>query len=484
MKFMNLGKKALTILIACTLIMGQLSFSVDTTKYHTVKSGDTLFKIAKSVQLTLDQLLSLNPQIKNPNKIYRGQELVIDSAIAKEIASTTKKVIVAETIVLPANLNGFYRGTYFDGNEQQVGVEFTLKNDVIEKAQYRSLMYKGINYLQATDNTLVALKIQYEALLKSVLGKTVSDALVVLQKPELLVKDTVLDTDTLTSATLRSQKIASALKDGINRSPYSLDDISVIYDDGIYRGVFIDGNIQQIGVEFTLKNNKVDSIKYDTLIYKDVNYYNESATEKTVALTKQYETLINYLKGKNLNTHLDALRYSDLIAGNAVVGADTTTGATLRNGKVISAIKDALNRGVYKPLNAVSVKEDIYVKTYSNGTYRGQFINKGEHQVSVEFTLKDGTIDSIKYKVLAYKGLNYLTDQDSAKIQALKSQYDDLINYLKGKSLKSITSLYVPEKITHNITVDLDTLTSATVRSGKIISAINDALIRGVYKLD
>lgn len=40
---------------------------------YTVKAGDTLSKIANRNNLTLKQLLSYNPQIQNPNLIYRGQ---------------------------------------------------------------------------------------------------------------------------------------------------------------------------------------------------------------------------------------------------------------------------------------------------------------------------------------------------------------------------------------------------------------------------
>jgi len=44
---------------------------------HQVKSGETLSKIAQEYGLTLDELLKLNPQIKDPSKITVGQELTI-----------------------------------------------------------------------------------------------------------------------------------------------------------------------------------------------------------------------------------------------------------------------------------------------------------------------------------------------------------------------------------------------------------------------
>lgn len=484
MNFNHLAKKGITLMMIGTIIMGSSSYANEGMNHYFVRPGDTLFKIAKTRHLSLDQLLLLNPQIGNPDKIYAGQKIIIAPNNTSTPVDKTEKVIVTETLMVHTSLNAVYRGSYYDGNEQQVGIEFTLKENLIEKAQFRSLIYKGINYLQSTDSKILALKAQYETLLKQVLGKSVPEAITILQKPSTLVQDVQNGTDTLTGATLRSQKVASAFKDGLNRSPYALDANSVIYDDGVYRGVFIDGNVQQVGVEFTLENNQVKSIKYDTLNYKDINYYSETASEKTIALRKQYEALTQYLIGKNINTHLESLRFSDLIAGNTESGSDVISGATLRSGKVISAVKDALNRGVYKPAMPTAIKNTLYNQNFSDGIYRGQFMNKGEHQVSVEFTLKGNTIDSIKYKILAYKGVNYLSVQDNGKITALKSQYDALINYLKGKSINDVKGLYSPEKIASNVTVELDTLTSATLRSGKVVSAINDALVRGVYKLD
>ena len=42
---------------------------------YTIKSGDRLGSLAKQYNTTVDQLMALNPQITNPNKIYAGQSL-------------------------------------------------------------------------------------------------------------------------------------------------------------------------------------------------------------------------------------------------------------------------------------------------------------------------------------------------------------------------------------------------------------------------
>ena len=45
--------------------------------YYTVKSGDDLGKIAKKYGTTVEELIKLNPQIKNPNLIYPGDKIRI-----------------------------------------------------------------------------------------------------------------------------------------------------------------------------------------------------------------------------------------------------------------------------------------------------------------------------------------------------------------------------------------------------------------------
>ncbi|WP_018248286.1 L,D-transpeptidase family protein [Orenia marismortui] len=45
--------------------------------YYTVKNGDTLYKIAKNHNTTVNKLLKINKQIKNKNSIYPGQLIKI-----------------------------------------------------------------------------------------------------------------------------------------------------------------------------------------------------------------------------------------------------------------------------------------------------------------------------------------------------------------------------------------------------------------------
>jgi LysM repeat protein len=44
-------------------------------KRYTVSAGDTISKIAATLNVDTSQLLALNPQIKDPNKIFIGQKI-------------------------------------------------------------------------------------------------------------------------------------------------------------------------------------------------------------------------------------------------------------------------------------------------------------------------------------------------------------------------------------------------------------------------
>jgi uncharacterized YkwD family protein/spore coat assembly protein SafA len=71
---MNMKKKLIIILVFLLLITAQ-TFAQSTT--YTVKSGDTMWKIAVRHQVDVSEIISANPQVKNPNLIYPGQRLNI-----------------------------------------------------------------------------------------------------------------------------------------------------------------------------------------------------------------------------------------------------------------------------------------------------------------------------------------------------------------------------------------------------------------------
>ncbi len=116
------------------------------------------------------------------------------------------------------------------------------------------------------------------------------------------------------------------------------------YEDGTYRGIFADGNEIQVSIQFTLEENIITAISFRGLAHRGTDY-RSSDNAMVKGLLEQHEELIQYLVGKDIRTSLEDLRQPGLIVESKVV--DTFTGATLRGNKIMSAMRDALNRGVY-----------------------------------------------------------------------------------------------------------------------------------------
>ncbi len=56
---------------------------------YTVKAGDLLSRIAKKFGVTVDQIVKANPQIKNPDKLAIGDQLVIPTPVEPAITDGT-----------------------------------------------------------------------------------------------------------------------------------------------------------------------------------------------------------------------------------------------------------------------------------------------------------------------------------------------------------------------------------------------------------
>lgn len=112
---------------------------------------------------------------------------------------------------------------------------------------------------------------------------------------------------------------------------------------------------------------------------------------------------------------------------------------------------------------------DLTNNNYSNGIYRGAYID--EDELSVEITLANNIIKDIKFITLSNNDENYLED---GKFKNIKNQYEALINYLKDKDIRqSLNDLHNPSSIVK----DMD----QKVEVGRVTSAIHDALNRGVF---
>ncbi len=86
------------ILLVLTILVLSLSFvKVDVsaqTDTYTVKPGDTLWKISVKYQVGLSEIISSNPQFKNPNLIYPGDKVYVPlgqgtQSVEEEVARIT-----------------------------------------------------------------------------------------------------------------------------------------------------------------------------------------------------------------------------------------------------------------------------------------------------------------------------------------------------------------------------------------------------------
>ena len=73
---------------------------------YTVKLGDTLSKIAKITNCSTDQLLKVNPQIKDPNKIKVGDVLTLPNGLSELTTDNTKPLPPPAPVTPPATLVG------------------------------------------------------------------------------------------------------------------------------------------------------------------------------------------------------------------------------------------------------------------------------------------------------------------------------------------------------------------------------------------
>lgn len=467
---------------------------LDTSKYqfsvHFIHKGYVLASLLKTYKLDKYQLMALNPTVTNPHKLPVGYPLIVGRTLRSASDANrggTQKTDQGSKLNPPGQgvniatnySNGTYRGSFTDGGYEQVGVEFKLFNQQITAIKFSVLTYKGIDYLKSVEAPVVQLRDHYQHLATYLINKPLVSALEDLYKPGEVLKKSGVTVDATAGATLRSSKITSAVKDALNRGPYALSGEGVNYDSGTYRGDFTFGG-QQVVIEFDLKDNKFEKLSYRLLSYKGVDY--KAAKEgKDKHVLDQFNGLLNYLKGKDIRTSLTALYHPALIVSDLGSGVDAVTGATVRSGKVVSAIQNALSRGVYKPLDAVVETKKIFEKPYADGVYRGSYLDGGIQSVGLELTLKKGIITGVKYRTLAYKDVNYLSSEANIFAKTIEKQYQALIAHLMGKPLSAVVDLYKPGSIAQDAKVGVDVVTGASLRSGKVISALADALNRGVY---
>lgn len=105
--------------------------------------------------------------------------------------------------------DGLYRGVFVSGQETQVEVQFNLRNDIISAPKYRTLFYKGQDYLKT--DSLKDQKDRFEAALKSTEGQKFKPALETLYTPGDIPR---------AGASVRASKIRAAMQNAVNSGVY------------------------------------------------------------------------------------------------------------------------------------------------------------------------------------------------------------------------------------------------------------------------
>lgn len=244
------------------------------------------------------------------------------------------------------------------------------------------------------------------------------------------------------------------------------------YPDGIYRGFYYDGGIEQIAIQFELRGGVFDAIVYRSVKYKDGDYMIEDASDAQKATLRQYQQLADYLIGKGVEAIDDLYSPYDIVDD-----VDAVTTATMQSSKLISALWDGLNRRPYKLVDTTKLPK---ADPYADGTYRGTYMEDGGEQVALEFTIRDNCFAEIAYRTLQYRGEDYLAQDAGEPVRSIAGQFQTLIDYLVGKDIAGVNDLYRPGEIVP----DVDGFSGATIRAPKVISAIWDGLGRHAYRLD
>ena len=244
------------------------------------------------------------------------------------------------------------------------------------------------------------------------------------------------------------------------------------YPDGIYRGFYYDGGIEQIAIQFELRGGVFDSIVYRGVKYKDGDYMIEDASDAQKAILDQYRQLAGHLIGKGVEA------IDDLYEPYAIVeNVDAVTTATMQSSKLISALWDGLNRRPYKLVDTTKLPA---AQPYADGVYRGSYMEDGGEQVALEFSIRDGGFTEIHFRTLQYKGADCLAGDAPHAAAQVATQFQQLIDYLVGKPIAAVNDLYLPG----NIAADTDVSSGATLRAPKVISAIWDGLSRHAFRVD
>ena len=86
-------KKRTFLILLFVMLFSSSVFAQST---YTVQRGDSIWKIAVKHQVGMSEIIAANPQIKNPNLIYPGQQLTIPTVTTSSQESEVARLVNAE----------------------------------------------------------------------------------------------------------------------------------------------------------------------------------------------------------------------------------------------------------------------------------------------------------------------------------------------------------------------------------------------------
>lgn len=358
-------------------------------------------------------------------------------------------------IIAPAYADGEYRGFYTDGGIEQFSVSFTLDHGIYERVALRSVNYKDGDYLSKNATRIQEqVASQYQEAAQYLSGKPVSALYDLLD-----AADVTSDRDAVTSATLRTGKLVSAIQDGLSHGVYApagdeIPEYLVEIPDGEYRGSYREGTTELVSIGVLMHTNRMQSVDIKCGMH---------------GMDGALQDLEDYLTGR------DAATVFKLYHPESLLASETLHPLKLEGGMLVSAFRDAWNRGAYQTVETTVFPE---LSGFANGIYRGFFFEGGSEQISVQFELVNDTFVDIVFRGLSYADGDYLSEDAPDEQKAIHRQYLALAAHLKGQPLSTVYDLYRPEEIA----TDADACSAATLPSNKLISALMDGLHRGIYR--
>ncbi|AXI10837.1 SafA/ExsA family spore coat assembly protein [Oceanobacillus sp. 143] len=91
--FKKISKLTMAAVVSITVLLPVSTFAAST---YTVKGGDTLWKIAVKTETGVSELINANPQLKNPNLIYPGQQIQLSTNEAYNIEQEVIRLVNVE----------------------------------------------------------------------------------------------------------------------------------------------------------------------------------------------------------------------------------------------------------------------------------------------------------------------------------------------------------------------------------------------------